>query len=56
MVIKAGVRPLLVFDGASLVMKAGTNEKRAIRRKECLAKALELHNKKKFTEAYKFFT
>jgi exonuclease-1 len=53
--ISAGVRPILVFDGGALNMKAGTDKKRRERREECLGKALALQKKKKNGEAHKMF-
>tara|TARA_B110000285_G_scaffold188950_1_gene215354 strand:+ start:183 stop:434 length:252 start_codon:yes stop_codon:yes gene_type:complete len=53
--ISAGVRPILVFDGGALPMKAGTDNKRRERRDESLVKALELHKKKKYRDAEKLF-
>ena len=39
---QSGVTPVVVFDGAKLEWKSGTNEKRSHRRKECFTKGLRI--------------
>ena len=55
MIIEAGVRPIVIFDGKSLPMKEKVDEKRRLMREEALKKAVALKEQGKLFEARQKF-
>ena len=54
-VINSGVRPILIFDGAKLTMKEGTEYERARNREEARRKAEEYHRAGDQANAHKYY-